>query len=67
MFMKKLTGERQPVCKLIGDKDRERWIKKLQKLIKEAPDDVWIFAASGTLNVMLKKEGVMQYNKKRLR
>lgn len=34
-----------------------QWIAKLQKVINEAPKDVWIFVASGNIHVMALRDG----------
>lgn len=41
------VGERQDV---------RRWIKRLQKLSREMPKDVWVFVASGTPTVLATDE-----------
>jgi hypothetical protein len=36
---------------------QRQWVTKLQHLLDNAPDDVWLFVASNTLNVMKKNNG----------
>lgn len=37
--------------------EHKKWIQRLQRVIKDAPDDIWLFCASNTLNVMKKENG----------
>ncbi len=36
---------------------QRQWVTKLQHLLNNAPDDVWLFVASNTINVMQKQDG----------
>ncbi len=43
--------------------EKEKWISDIKSVVKRCPKDFWIFVASGTLNVMAKKNGARVYRR----
>jgi hypothetical protein len=49
-------GAKRRAAVVGGREDVRRWIKRLRKLAREMPPDVWVFVASGTPTVLATDE-----------